>query len=534
MSVLTGLKEWLTVPEAAKYLSAAIGEDVSESGIYRLAFDGHLQLSLYFVSIIFAPQCIPVPFSREWLKTKEDFPHVFDWALGEIERTKGKEYLDSISSDEGKLLGAMWHAAMCSKYTWAAIHTPAHVMRDEAMFGEPTPRPPSHVVLMLDEQEFNHDSTPLEGVIDLLMPSVYVQREIKRRVFSDSIPIDSDPDSDDDEGGIVLVCGNSEYVLTQESADGTEIPETRFPSDSVPVIRTAVLRDFVSSLKDKRSKTETIYQLPMHARLEPRNHPFKGGRITETDPPITLDEAAKFASRHAGTEITPGDFLRAAARGEITLRAIVHREAKLKKHDGGIYCNQGEPTENTVPKGCIPNLPLSACRQLASAGRASWRTFDGFEHIDGELMRFTVAALIDSEPDFDTVVADCRVTGDAVHALADEYIDTPAPPSGTTEKPTPPAPVVTPAAPITRHKLKTDLLDAPIEKAIKQAGCLDTAAVFTQLKELALNGEALPFTGVFEGAALCYTNDNDNPAVLTKEALRKRLSERRKKEGNGG
>ncbi len=122
----------------------------------------------------------------------------------------------------------------------------------------------------------------------------------------------------------------------------------------------------------------TDFQFPMFARLEPRNHPFKGGRIYETDP-ITLDEAATFASRHAGAEITPADFLRAAARGEITLRAVVHREAKLQKHDGGIYCNQGTPTENTVPKGCIPNLPLSACQQLANTGRASWRTFDGFK-----------------------------------------------------------------------------------------------------------------------------------------------------------
>ena len=143
------------------------------------------------------------------------------------------------------------------------------------------------------------------------------------------------------------------------------------------------------------------YKIQMFAWLEPRTQEFKGGRITNTDV-LTLDEAATFASRHARTEIMSADFLRAAARGEITLRAIVHREAKLQKHDGGIYCNQGERTENTVPKGAIPTLPLSACQQLASVGRASWRTFDGFEQIDGEMMRFTVATLIDSEPDFET------------------------------------------------------------------------------------------------------------------------------------
>ena len=164
----------------------------------------------------------------------------------------------------------------------------------------------------------------------------------------------------------------------------------------------------------------TEYQFSMFARLEPKT-PFTGGRITDTDV-LSLADAALFASRHAGAVVTESDFLSAAAQGEIRLMAIVHREAKLKKHDGGIYCNQGEPTENTVPNGSIPNLPLSACRQLAAAGRASWRTFDGFEHIDGELMRFTVATLIDSEPDFETTPDDCRVTGYDVRALADAFL----------------------------------------------------------------------------------------------------------------
>lgn len=185
----------------------------------------------------------------------------------------------------------------------------------------------------------------------------------------------------------------------------------------------------------------THYQYPMFARLEPRTPRFTGGRITETDR-LTLDEAATFASKHAGTEITPADFLRAAARGEITLRAIIHREAKLEKHDGGIYCNEGALTENTVPKGALATLPLSACEQLESVGHASWRTFDGFDYIDDEWLRFTVAALLDNEPDFETVPTDCRVLGDAVHALADEYIDTPAATSGAQEKAAPPAPVV--------------------------------------------------------------------------------------------
>lgn len=203
----------------------------------------------------------------------------------------------------------------------------------------------------------------------------------------------------------------------------------------------------------------TNYQFPMRGRLEPRS-PFKGGRITETDV-LDLTEAAKFASVHAGAEITPADFLRAAGRGEITLRAIVHQTAKLERVGGGVYCNAGQPNENTAPKRSILNLPLSACSQLAATGRASWRTFDGFETVDGILMRYTVAELLPDEPDFETVIDDCRVTGNAVNALADAYIDEPATDTAT-PAPAQAAPVVTVSATKPNKSEKTLIFEAKV------------------------------------------------------------------------
>lgn len=168
----------------------------------------------------------------------------------------------------------------------------------------------------------------------------------------------------------------------------------------------------------------TNYQFPMFSRLEPRT-PWAGGRVTDTDV-LTLSEAASMATLHAGQTVSVGDVLRAAGRGEIPLRAIVHSTAKVQKHDGGIYCNQGQENENTVPDGAIVTLPLSACQRLSAAGRASWCTFDGFDMVDGILMRFTIARLADGEPDFETLPDDCRVTGNDVHALADAFKE-PAP-----------------------------------------------------------------------------------------------------------
>lgn len=50
MQKLLNLKEWLTVPDAARHLAILFGEDVSEPDVLRLALDGHLTLSVYFVN----------------------------------------------------------------------------------------------------------------------------------------------------------------------------------------------------------------------------------------------------------------------------------------------------------------------------------------------------------------------------------------------------------------------------------------------------------------------------------------------------
>src|SRR5437879_8614704 len=47
---LLNLKKWLTLAEATRHLSILFGEDVSEADMLRLALDGHLTLSVYFVN----------------------------------------------------------------------------------------------------------------------------------------------------------------------------------------------------------------------------------------------------------------------------------------------------------------------------------------------------------------------------------------------------------------------------------------------------------------------------------------------------
>jgi len=64
MKKLLKLKEWLTIPDAAKHLSIVFDEDVSEADVLRLALDGKLQLSVHFVNQATARRGKTVPLSE--------------------------------------------------------------------------------------------------------------------------------------------------------------------------------------------------------------------------------------------------------------------------------------------------------------------------------------------------------------------------------------------------------------------------------------------------------------------------------------
>lgn len=67
MKKLFNLKEWLTVPDAARYLALSFGEEVAEADILRLALDGRLKLSVYFVNYAQARRGKVVPWEEtEW------------------------------------------------------------------------------------------------------------------------------------------------------------------------------------------------------------------------------------------------------------------------------------------------------------------------------------------------------------------------------------------------------------------------------------------------------------------------------------
>jgi hypothetical protein len=270
-----------------------------------------------------------------------------------------------------------------------------------------------------------------------------------------------------------------------------------------------------------------LFQI-MFDRLERTSSDFRGGRIADIDV-LELPEAARMASRHAKAEVTVKDILRAAARGEIPLKAVVHHRGKVYKDDGGICINRGHPIdENVVPAGSIPTLPLVACQHLANAGRASWRTFDGVEFAEGERWRFTKFQLTPETPSFETTVADCRISGYDLHALADAFHEDEVGNISTADvaQVSNGAASSIPAASIS-HSTKSrrrDLLDLVIDEA--QAKCSDKwdkAEVWLQLLGLAKARRA-PLIGIVN-EGLQY-EDGEEWKIFKKSALTKRLERR--------
>jgi len=77
VSKLFSLKEWVTLPDAAKHLSAVFGEDVAEADLLQFSLEGRLTLSVNFVNGAYARYGrIVGPESVEWdeLPSLESIP----------------------------------------------------------------------------------------------------------------------------------------------------------------------------------------------------------------------------------------------------------------------------------------------------------------------------------------------------------------------------------------------------------------------------------------------------------------------------
>lgn len=65
-SNLEKLREWLTIPEAARHLALVFGEDVTEAAVLRLGLSEHLKLSVQFVNLVQAKRYLAADYTEEY------------------------------------------------------------------------------------------------------------------------------------------------------------------------------------------------------------------------------------------------------------------------------------------------------------------------------------------------------------------------------------------------------------------------------------------------------------------------------------
>jgi hypothetical protein len=158
--------------------------------------------------------------------------------------------------------------------------------------------------------------------------------------------------------------------------------------------------------------------------------------------------------------------------------------------------------------------------QVASVGDESNSTFHIFVEPLGEKVRVTI----------DTV----RIDHEDIQMLLGWYkhvkkqLLQPATEGQRTPEPMEQAPK--PSAANGKKRKLDNILDNVIRMAIDKAGSTNNAAVFLELKELALV-EIIPFTGEVIGAGLEYTNFQNKKVVFSKNALAKRLRRLRDADG---
>ena len=108
MKKLLKLKEWLTVPDAARHLSILFGEEVSEADVLRFALDGHLTLSVNFVNMAVG-RCGPILSREDAMRVSPEFPELM------FDRPGGLEIRDGEFWQRGKeitYIDGVWDLTM--------------------------------------------------------------------------------------------------------------------------------------------------------------------------------------------------------------------------------------------------------------------------------------------------------------------------------------------------------------------------------------------------------------------------------------
>jgi hypothetical protein len=140
-SKLSKLKNWWTLPDAAKYLSGTYGNEVTEADILRFALDGYLKLSIYLAAKADAKQGCLVNFDTNELYAEIEngrYPEELKW--GTLKDSE-EPCLLSVPIDNDRFLNIEDKVEPIEKGVW-----------DLPMIG--------HERIVIEEEWFNLTSSP--------------------------------------------------------------------------------------------------------------------------------------------------------------------------------------------------------------------------------------------------------------------------------------------------------------------------------------------------------------------------------------
>lgn len=274
MSKLFKLKEWLTVPDAARHLSIAFGESVSEADVLQLALDGHLKLSVNFVNLAKASKGTIVHYSHADLDAAfaaDEFPK--ELQLGELPpelepkfRGIGDELRDRsmlhvlnkqfgddgylIFADEVETIGGVWDLPLIGGERLAVEHkcqslTNGPAITLESLEGAFVETSDGRIWELKESLENNKYQRGSRAELE----------EWKRFIVENNVG--------EVEAAALLKSydeNRKKFIANQKSGPASKnyYPAGALPEDSFLVVRTEALRQFEQSINDESSNVEKL------------------------------------------------------------------------------------------------------------------------------------------------------------------------------------------------------------------------------------------------------------------------------------
>jgi hypothetical protein len=277
MSKLFQLKKWLTLPDAAKYLSVSFGEEVKESDILQLALGRHLKLSIDFVNHARAKRADVVSWEdTQWTM----FPKVFFGSkpdsitlepretreapsnltvvmgeLSEAERENFSPLMTSLNIGNGQYLNIDSKVQSISGL-WDLTMIGAERLDVEFLYQQMTGGPEVTLIGM-DGAFVQKENDVIYQLMEDFDDNEYQSgskaqlRELESRILAEKL-------SDEEASGLLEKHKKDRKVFLENRASEDKsnqyYPAAGLPKDAVLVIRTDALRDFEKSL-DAQNRT---------------------------------------------------------------------------------------------------------------------------------------------------------------------------------------------------------------------------------------------------------------------------------------